>query len=775
MDNMWRTLIERAKNNDQDAFYELYQNSYNAVYRTVKSMIKDEDTSLDIVQDTFIKGFESLSTLENPDNYLAWMKRISANKAKDWFKKKHEISFSQLSDDEESEPDFEDERLEHSPEAFIDQKETARLIDEILSTLSDEQRIAIGMHLYQGMSASEIARELDINENTVKSRLNYGKKKIKASVEELAKKGTQLYSLAPIPFLIWLFRNQMLHLTVGDAPAAAFGSIMSKLAVQSTAAAVSGGAAVVSGSTQAGAAAAQVGAAAAGKVGAGLFASIGAKIAAAVISVTIISGIGTGIYFVTRDSDSKNETPVISAATPSKAEPSATQAAPPETEVPNETSTPIVNNKSAEELLTLFLEEDLISEKGIYNINQYSYYGVVGSNGLVCRTDTVYNTVTDEIRQYTTYIAEEAPEYVAAKENTDNSGLYYGDIYDYDGDGEPELLTVYGDNGSVYLELFDTDSNKVISAGKLPLEDLNLKYNWQWVGRSQAADGSSYIIICEVDMSVVSTYYRISNELNLISSLSIDSNSTVATETFYDGRAERTFNVELSSTENISVILKDYGESNVEQLCIFYEIGAEINDFIEKYYKTISTNTNNDDSSMAPTPAATNDPHTHVFSTARVIEHTTCTEAGMRTHTCYCGAHYDETIPETGHSYAKIDEKTSTSTSNGDTVNTTTITYACSSCNDSYTDTKTETVIPGHEHAYSTSRVTKHTTCTEAGTKRHTCYCGNSYTETVPATGHSYTGNIFAPTEYVRGYTLHTCYNCGTFYKDNYTFASLSE
>lgn len=101
----------------------------------------------------------------------------------------------------------EDNRIENMPEATIDQQETSRLVKEILDVLPDEQRIVIGMFYYDQMSVSEIAEELECSENTVKSRLNYGRKKIQTKVLELEKNGTKLYSLAPLPFFIWLLRN----------------------------------------------------------------------------------------------------------------------------------------------------------------------------------------------------------------------------------------------------------------------------------------------------------------------------------------------------------------------------------------------------------------------------------------------------------------------------------------------------------------------------------------------------------------------------------------
>lgn len=90
----------------------------------------------------------------------------------------------------------------------MDQKETSRLIGEILNTLPDDQRAAVGLFYYDGMSVKEISEVLAVSENTVKSRMNYARKKIEVEVKNLEKKGTKLYNLAPIPFLLWLFKSE---------------------------------------------------------------------------------------------------------------------------------------------------------------------------------------------------------------------------------------------------------------------------------------------------------------------------------------------------------------------------------------------------------------------------------------------------------------------------------------------------------------------------------------------------------------------------------------
>lgn len=200
-------LINKAKLGDQQAMGELYKRTYNNVYLTIKTMVKSEDTVLDILQDSYVKGFKKLSQLQDPNKFRAWIKTIAHNTTVDYLRKTKPIMFSTMSTDDEEIIDFEDNRLGNIPEIVVDQKETARLINEILETLNDEQRLVISMFYYQQMSIKEIAQIIDVSENTVKSRLSYGRKRIELKVKELEKSGTKLYSLAPLPFLLLLFKN----------------------------------------------------------------------------------------------------------------------------------------------------------------------------------------------------------------------------------------------------------------------------------------------------------------------------------------------------------------------------------------------------------------------------------------------------------------------------------------------------------------------------------------------------------------------------------------
>ena len=206
-------IVEAAKKGDQFAVSEIYEKCYNTIYYVVKSIIVDEDTTQDIVQDSFMKAFKSLSKLDASSSFVPWMKRLATNTAKDWLKKKKPILFSSMypddDDSDEQEPEIEDVDLTQQPEEALDAKTKKQLLWEIINDLPEEQRLVVSMFYFQEMSVADIAENLGVSQGTVKSRLNYARKKIECKVLDLEKKGTKLYGLAPIPFLIWLFmQNQ---------------------------------------------------------------------------------------------------------------------------------------------------------------------------------------------------------------------------------------------------------------------------------------------------------------------------------------------------------------------------------------------------------------------------------------------------------------------------------------------------------------------------------------------------------------------------------------
>ena len=290
MEKDLKRLVELAKTGDQQAIAQLYEQTSCRAYYLAKQLVKDEDQAQDIVQDAYVKVFTNLPLLEQVENFQGWLNTIVVNRSKDYLKKKKPMLFSQMvsEEDEGSELDFEDEGGYFSPDQKVDYAETKRLIQGMIDRLPQEQRMAIVLFYLEEMPVKQIARVMECSEGTVKSRLNYGRKAIKAQVLELEKKGTKLYCVPFIPFLYWLFRQQVLSTVVPGAVGKA--AVAAGVAAAGKAGAASGGAAGAASRSAA------AGAAVAGK-------TISAK-AAAVIAAACIGaggvGAGAGVYLHSR-------------------------------------------------------------------------------------------------------------------------------------------------------------------------------------------------------------------------------------------------------------------------------------------------------------------------------------------------------------------------------------------------------------------------------------------------------------------------------------------
>ena len=150
--------------------------------------------------------------------------------------------------------------------------------------------------------------------------------------------------------------------------------------------------------------------------------------------------------------------------------------------------------------------------------------------------------------------------------------------------------------------------------------------------------------------------------------------------------------------------------------------------------------------------------HTHEYY-SEITKQPTCSEKGERTYKCdICGDIYTEDIAKTEHDYEDTVVKP-TCTERGYTE------HICKVCADSYKDDYTPAL--GHDHI---SQITKQVACETDGEKTFTCIrCGDTYTESIPATGHNDIVTAVEPTCTADGYTEHKCKDCGRVVRSDVT------
>lgn len=164
-----KKLVEEAIAGNKDAFSELIEMFKLDLYKIAKVRLKNEDDVLDVIQETIISSYKSINTLKNPENFKKWIIKILINKCNNIYLQKSNniIPFEEISENV-SKVENEYNNLE---------------IEEVLKYLTEEEKIIITLYYLEDYKSKEIAWLLDMNENTVKTKIVRAKVKLKNKLE----------------------------------------------------------------------------------------------------------------------------------------------------------------------------------------------------------------------------------------------------------------------------------------------------------------------------------------------------------------------------------------------------------------------------------------------------------------------------------------------------------------------------------------------------------------------------------------------------------------
>ena len=205
-------LVIQTKNRDEKAAEELIRLTEGRAYAVARALCRNEQDAKDVVQDCYMKAFSQLDKLNDPSRFEQWLSSMVRNACYDLFRSSAYAKtnvFSDMSAENEDGDVIELEPIDmhstYQPEVSLDEKTKKEIVFDILAKLPDDQRAAIVCMYYEDMKISDIAKEMQCSENTIKSRLNYARKKIAEEVELYEKKyDIRLYNVAPLPlFFAW--------------------------------------------------------------------------------------------------------------------------------------------------------------------------------------------------------------------------------------------------------------------------------------------------------------------------------------------------------------------------------------------------------------------------------------------------------------------------------------------------------------------------------------------------------------------------------------------
>jgi RNA polymerase sigma-70 factor, ECF subfamily len=170
--------VAQARAGEPDAWGVLFKRYQLPLYVYVFELVHDEQTSLDLVQETFIAATQHLGSLRDNEKFGSWLFGVAHQKClQRWRKQSRE---EMLREELAGTPaDFED-----SPDDLLVRQEQEVLFMKALNRLPLPQRSALLLHFLEGFSLEDIAGVTGVSVGTVKSRLHYGKEALRALLEQ---------------------------------------------------------------------------------------------------------------------------------------------------------------------------------------------------------------------------------------------------------------------------------------------------------------------------------------------------------------------------------------------------------------------------------------------------------------------------------------------------------------------------------------------------------------------------------------------------------------
>ena len=173
-------LVHRLLQNDVGSFEQLYDRHSRLVYSVVLRILQQAGTAEEVVQDVFLQLWRNASQYDTARGpFVPWLLTLARNRALDTLRLKSERQ-RRVEDQKDELPSV---VVLPQYEKVIDEKRRAERVRSLISALQPRQKQAIELAYFQGLSHTEIAKELQEPLGTVKSWIRNGLIRLKEGLE----------------------------------------------------------------------------------------------------------------------------------------------------------------------------------------------------------------------------------------------------------------------------------------------------------------------------------------------------------------------------------------------------------------------------------------------------------------------------------------------------------------------------------------------------------------------------------------------------------------
>jgi RNA polymerase sigma-70 factor (ECF subfamily) len=167
-------LVALSISGDTNSFNELILRWERPIYALAYRTIGREEDARDVCQETFLRAFRALPGFRGQSKFSSWLYRIALNLCRDWLRKERRAPVVQAPEDVDLMELAAAAAPTESIEDVVARHDQTRAVERAMASLSADQRTAIVLKEYHGLTFQEIADVLGCPLSTVKTRLYQG-------------------------------------------------------------------------------------------------------------------------------------------------------------------------------------------------------------------------------------------------------------------------------------------------------------------------------------------------------------------------------------------------------------------------------------------------------------------------------------------------------------------------------------------------------------------------------------------------------------------------
>ena len=188
-------LINRILAGDENAFASLVKKYEKQVHALAWRKIGDFHIAEEIAQDTFLKVYQKLSTLKDPNQFSGWLYVIATNLCRAWLRKKR-LETEPLEDTEIASTDETYSRYVAEEHTKVTVEARREVVKELLAKLKESERTVMTLHYFGEMTCEEISRFLGVSTSAIKLRLHRARQRLKKE-EPMIREALNNFQLSP--------------------------------------------------------------------------------------------------------------------------------------------------------------------------------------------------------------------------------------------------------------------------------------------------------------------------------------------------------------------------------------------------------------------------------------------------------------------------------------------------------------------------------------------------------------------------------------------------